>query len=726
MLSVYAIIDVIIVGLLTVLAVLVSLRGGYKQYVNRLFVVLAIMVAVWIPSNHIANNVDLSVGVALVANYLVFASAFGAMILVMNFVSELASVSLSRKFTKFMTPFLWIIALLAATPLTVAGIEQQGNVYAVIFGPLILLYGAALLMMMGVVFYTLIIGLRKLKGAALNQLQVIALSLMVSLPLVVTMQFILPSLTGIFAFTEFGVSPVLLLVIGIYYSVIRHRLFDLRFVVVRSLVYIGVLATLSVLYYGIAYAASRILFTGSGETAVSPINTFAALLLAFFFQPVKSFFDKITNKFFYRDNYKTDVLYAEMSRLLASTTDLRGLLERAAVKLASTLKSEQGYFFVYHSAGHYLSSGTKNRTYLAIEDARRLEVYVEERGDAVILGDEPEIDTAIKRMMTSYRLAIILPLRHSGGVLGYLCLGEHKGAGYVSRDVRVLETLSDELIVAIQNALSVQEVKEINATLQQRIDVATKELRSSNAQLRHIDEVKDEFISMASHQLRTPLTSIKGYLSMVLEGDMGNVTPQQETVLKEAFNSSERMVRLISDFLNVSRLQTGKFLVEYHPTDLGSVVEQETNSLRLIAEAHNIKLIVKVPKKSLPTIELDEAKVRQVIMNFIDNAIYYSRPETTITVSLEQIDDELAFVVADTGIGVPVEEQAKLFHKFFRATNARKQRPDGTGVGLFLAKKVITAHGGKMIFSSTEGKGSKFGFRIPVDTSKKRTQINEA
>src|SRR5690606_26533440 len=113
--------------------------------------------------------------------------------------------------------------------------------------------------------------------------------------------------------------------------------------------------------------------------------------------------------------------------------------------------------------------------------------------------------------------------------------GEHRTSRYSQRDLRVLETIAGELVIAIQNALSVQEVRDLNANLQQRIDSATKELRASNAQLQKLDEAKDEFISMASHQLRTPLTSIKGYISMMLEGDLGELTAQQKHTLREEF-----------------------------------------------------------------------------------------------------------------------------------------------------------------------------------------------
>jgi signal transduction histidine kinase len=218
---------------------------------------------------------------------------------------------------------------------------------------------------------------------------------------------------------------------------------------------------------------------------------------------------------------------------------------------------------------------------------------------------------------------------------------------------------------------------------------------------------------MASHQLRTPLTSVKGYLSMVLEGDAGKITKMQRQLLREAFTSSERMVHLINDFLNVSRVQTGKFMIDRQDVDLGKVVKQEVKSLETVAESRDLRLKLEVPTQPV-IVSLDEGKIRQVIMNFIDNALFYSKPNTDIKITLRLFPKEVRFEVADRGIGVPVHQQARLFSKFFRADNARTQRPDGTGVGLYLAKKVIDGHEGKLIFASKEGVGSTFGFSLPL------------
>jgi signal transduction histidine kinase len=253
-----------------------------------------------------------------------------------------------------------------------------------------------------------------------------------------------------------------------------------------------------------------------------------------------------------------------------------------------------------------------------------------------------------------------------------------------------------------------------NVILSEQLRLTSNRLKKSNDKLKALDEAKDEFVSMASHQLRTPLTSIKGYISMVLEGDAGEINETQKQMLGQAFFSSQRMVYLISDLLNVSRLKTGKFVIEPKPAYLPDIVESEMQQLIEGASAKNLTLSYTKPKE-FPTLLLDEMKIRQVIMNFTDNAIYYTPSGGKIQVSLKETPKAVEFTVKDSGIGVPKEQQHKLFEKFFRADNARKSRPDGTGLGLFMARKVIVAQGGSIIFQSAEGKGSTFGFSFPKE-----------
>ncbi|QHU89683.1 hypothetical protein GWK73_03495 [Candidatus Saccharibacteria bacterium oral taxon 955] len=307
-----------------------------------------------------------------------------------------------------------------------------------------------------------------------------------------------------------------------------------------------------------------------------------------------------------------------------------------------------------------------------------------------------------------------MELRTPAQRIGYFIIGsEADGRLYRHDDERAMGVIADELSVALQNIFRLEEIRAFARTLEREVNDATKELRESNNKLLELDATKDEFVSMASHQLRTPLTSVKGYLSMVLEGDAGDLAPAQRELLKEAYTSSERMVHLIGDFLNMSRLQTGRFVIERHPVDIARIIEQEVDSMKPIALSHDIKLTLKKPTRS-PILYLDENKIRQVVMNFIDNAIYYSPEGTPVDVVMEIEDGDVVLRVVDQGMGVPANVQKKLFTKFFRASNARKQRPDGTGIGLYLAKRIIDGHQGKLVFESAVGKGSTFGFRLPI------------
>ncbi|HVE80830.1 MAG TPA: HAMP domain-containing sensor histidine kinase, partial [Candidatus Dormibacteraeota bacterium] len=270
----------------------------------------------------------------------------------------------------------------------------------------------------------------------------------------------------------------------------------------------------------------------------------------------------------------------------------------------------------------------------------------------------------------------------------------------------LLERLTGAIGVAIDNTL-----------LYEGIQDATKRLKTANRHLKELDQAKDEFISMASHQLRTPLTTVKGYISMMLDGDVGKVGKDQKEFLEYAYGGAQRMVHLISDLLNISRMEAGRFMIERTAVDLQKMAQEETTQLQTHAKEKGLKLEFIPPAKPLPTLNVDEDKTRQVVMNFIDNALYYTK-KGRITVTLERAGDQAVLKVQDTGIGVPKADQAKLFKKFFRAENAHKVRPDGTGLGLYLAKRVIADQGGTLIFESAEGKGSTFGFKLPLDQNK--------
>lgn len=684
-----------------------------RSYENLRFGFLSLALVSWVTFNFLSDNLTTHVTLYTRLTFLFgILTAFALTLFLANFPNKLRGRTAVLVQLQYFASF--ILVPLVFTPYIVESVHINGHGGAIETG---MLYSTFVIYMIGSLLIAPIIIRNQLLHAnsrtQRQQIATISWGIIIYAVLALIASVMLPLLLDNWRSSQLSPVFALILVGAVTYAIVKHGLFDIKLAAVRSLAYGLSIATLAIVYYGVAYFISNTFFGAevNSGVSVSPINIMLALILAFIFQPIKRFFDRITDDIFFRERYNATDFYKRLSSLLGSTTDLRGLLQRAATEIGDTLKAEQALFYVWQD-DRKTSAGTKHHKQLPPDDVRLLRT-VDPTGivDGVIVAELLPEEDRVRRMLISHQFAVALPLRQGNQTIGYLLLGSHQAANYTTRDVRVLATIADELTIAIRNALSVQAVKDINTTLEQRISAATKELRANNRQLRHLDVVKDEFLSMASHQLRTPLTSVKGYLSMVLDGDVGKLSEAQRTVLGEAYVSSERMVSLIHDFLNVSRIQTGKFMLEKSPTDLGEVVKSELKQLERMATSRNLRLKAEIT--DVPVLNIDEGKLRQVIMNFVDNALYYSLPDSTVTVYVGIKDDTVELVVRDHGIGVPRAERKQLFEKFYRASNARERRPDGTGVGLYLAKKVIDAHDGEAIFIAHKD-GSSFGFRLPI------------
>lgn len=500
-------------------------------------------------------------------------------------------------------------------------------------------------------------------------------------------------------------------------SVVRHKMFDVRAVVARALGYSVALFAFAMLYGFVVFGSLSVIAGQSFTRGTLVVSSLLAAITSIAFPYMKAYFDRQTNRLFYRDAYDAQEVLAEINQTAITNLDVRLLLSKSSDIVDKYLKVSTCTFLVAGSGANadYLQIGDGRASYSSKSIDYIKELHKTQKQE-IIVADEMAHDHAdAYHNLSNMNVGIVARLstdkadgQDDPGV--WLLIGRKKSGNPFGRyDIEVIRVICGELIIAVQNAKRFEEIERFNETLERKVRDATRKLQKTNEKLVQLDETKDEFISMASHQLRTPLTSIKGYLSMVLEGDAGSVSPMQRKMLDQAFVSSQRMVALIADLLNVSRLRTGKFVIEQSMTNLADVVQSEVAQLKETAIGRQLELTCEVPHALTP-LYMDETKTRQVIMNFIDNAIYYTPAGGHITVRLAESAKMIEFSVTDDGIGVPKAEQFHLFTKFYRAGNARKARPDGTGLGLFMAKKVIVAQGGAVLFKSRPGKGSTFGF----------------
>jgi len=228
-----------------------------------------------------------------------------------------------------------------------------------------------------------------------------------------------------------------------------------------------------------------------------------------------------------------------------------------------------------------------------------------------------------------------------------------------------------------------------------------------------VEKMKSEFVSISAHQLRTPLSIMKWILKMFLDGDFGEVTPKQREYIEKTYQTNERMIKLVNDLLNVSRIEEGRFVYKMELSDLGSICQSMFDAYQEEIKRKNLEFTFN-KSQELPKVNVDVEKISLAIQNLLENAIRYTPSGGKIIMSLETKRNYIEFSIKDTGIGIPKSQQERVFTKFFRGSNALKTETEGSGLGLFITKNIIEAHGGKIWFESEEGKGTTFYFTLPV------------
>lgn len=700
---------IVSVAVNTILGLTVLMNNPQKD-VNKRFFYLSLSMGLWAFMTYLSIH---PVGLAQITWVrLVLASAALQDYFVLSSFAIFPNGSFrSVRFAKPAFYYLLFVMFLTQTPLVFKGLDSHSQP---IVRPGIVFFMVLIFGFLGTAVYLLLKRFRRSSGVMKSQLRVVIAGVATCFAAIVFTNFVLVSIFNNTSLISYAPLLTLILTGSMAYAILKHRLFDIRLAVARSVAYIMTFALVIIVYTGLAFFVDQ-LFASSHGSLAAPQRIFyvvLAVVTAVAFQPIKRFFDKTTNRIFFKDAYEPQTLLDNLSSILVGNIRLDSVLVESSRTIAASMRLAGCGFLVFHPDKTVEQIGTAYFTSRNLSDDMVAQVK-HSREPLIITDDLPPSRQGLKDYLISIDCSALVRLSTHNARVGYLVVGNKKSGEMLSGlDAKVLGIMADELALAIENALRFEEIRRFNVTLQEKVDEATQQLRHANKRLKELDATKDEFISMASHQLRTPLTTIKGYLSMVLEGDVGPVTKNEREMIQHAFDGAERMVFLIADLLNVSRLQSGKFVIDNKPTDLAKMVEGEITQLQETAKNHRLSLTFHKPDK-FPILSIDDTKIRQVIMNFIDNAIYYTPAGGSIEVALVATDREIRFTVTDTGLGVPKEAQHHLFGKFYRAGNARKMRPDGTGLGLFMAKKVITAQGGAIIFTSVEGKGSTFGFSFP-------------
>lgn len=227
--------------------------------------------------------------------------------------------------------------------------------------------------------------------------------------------------------------------------------------------------------------------------------------------------------------------------------------------------------------------------------------------------------------------------------------------------------------------------------------------------------IKNELTSLITHQLREPLTNVKWALSILLNEEVGSISSEQKDVVLKAYDSNEHALKLIDMMLKADRVDSSAFDLYPVESDIVEICRKAILELRPHAEKKNIKLEFVADHKHTPLVPIDVDHAQESIVNLIENAIHYTPKDGKVTVSIGADKEGVTISISDTGIGIPDEDKPKIFGRFFRAKNAIESGIHGSGLGLFIVKRIVEKHGGKIWFESREGRGSVFFVSFPLE-----------
>jgi signal transduction histidine kinase len=518
----------------------------------------------------------------------------------------------------------------------------------------------------------------------------------------------IPFLLDNYDFQRLGPVVILFFVATTTYAILRHRFLDVR-LAIRSILAKALVAGLWTTVLWLAVLVYN--FFLPDPTLNHRLVIFIALTVSFILVAahgtVYGWVARLTSRFLFQDDYNSGELVRNLSRDMGQSISLPLLKNTIESSLKVAFKPTFVKLLLQNDDGVaplLIKRLMETRHALVLDELRA--------------ADDPA-DAEIIRGMEDLKAAVILYLSAKDNLLGMLVLGEKLSSdAYSSTDLATLETISYQAGVVLENAYLYQESLDFNQTLKDEVKKATAELQKAYDRLKELDKTKDDFVSVASHELRTPMTIIKNYLWMLTTDRGGQLSAIKKDYVDKANKGVERMLNLVNDMLDVSRIDQGRVELSISDVELSGLLREVVEEFSPQAQGKGVKLELKLPEKRV-MVRADEGKLREVVVNLLGNAFKFTAAGgITVAVGRGSATPPglVCVSVADTGLGISREDQTKLFHKFSRVGNSYTTVAEagGTGLGLYISRSIIEKMGGQIGVSSQVGQGSTFWFTLPV------------
>jgi signal transduction histidine kinase len=290
-------------------------------------------------------------------------------------------------------------------------------------------------------------------------------------------------------------------------------------------------------------------------------------------------------------------------------------------------------------------------------------------------------------------------------------LREHLGA---DTDAVAVEELQQQNRDFMETLSELEEKRAQLEQLNEELNTANRELNEANTKLRELSELKEEFLALTTHDLRSPLTVISGVISFFTSGRLGDLSPEQKNMVAMMERNAQSLIELVNDLLDASKIESGTMRLDITSINLRALIDELRETMEPLAREKEITLEENL-SDDLPLVEADRTKLRRILVNLLSNALKFTRKGGRVQVRAEQLDGHVRVSVADTGVGIAPEDVARLFDKYEQARSRATRGEKGTGLGLYITKQLVELHGGAINVDSTPGYGSTFSFTLPTE-----------
>ena len=535
----------------------------------------------------------------------------------------------------------------------------------------------------------------------------------------------------------FGNIVVSVYVFILFYAMIRYRLMDIRIVARKFFVYFGISAfTYAFFYFLIWFYNSS--FGGLFTSGAYLVGIIVAPLFVFCFYRIESAIKTFANRYLFVSLYNYQETINRLIDELTNYIDLDKIINLIAEAIKKSMSPETiSVYLANNNAGsiEYQKLQTENQNkeldkkdiisennFLIKHLSQCHKPLVKEEllyfSEEAVSEKEKNKFIRLYKQMEQFQASLCLPLVANKKLIGVIVLGiKISEDPYTGEDINLLDLVSKQAGIAIENARQYQQIQEFGKTLQEKIDEQTKDIVAQKEEVERISRLKSEFISIVSHQLRTPMSAIRGYTSMLQEGDYGKLPRKADAAVNYIYEAGVSMIKLINSLLSISRLEKGQVELKIEKVSIEKIVEDCIKDFEFLVKEKGLAIIYNKPKTVLPTIKGDGEKLKQSISNIINNAILYT-PQGSITISLKPKVNNIIVQIKDTGVGIEKEEISKMFKSFSRGKGGQELYAQGTGLGLYVAKNFIEMHNGKIcVKSEGKNKGSCFAITLPIKTN---------